>query len=133
MNERPQYAEYIKPSWAPPGWLFGPVWSVLYLLIAISYGYVLFLFLKGDVSFAVALPFVLNGIFNALFTPIQFGLRNFALAAVDIVLVLVTLLWAQIAIYPFAAWVAFVNLPYLAWVCFATVLQLTVTVLNKDK
>lgn len=85
----------------------------------------------GVLPFVVAVPFLLNLCFNFIFTPIQFGLRNFALAAVDIVLVLATLLWALVVIYPYAPWVAYINLPYLAWVSFATVLQLTVTFLNR--
>jgi len=124
------YKTLIKPKWAPPSWLFGPVWSVLYVLIAVSYGYVVYLFFTKKISFVVLLPFILNLIFNFIFTPIQFGLRNNFLAATDILLVLATLIWAIFAIYPYANWVAYINTPYLLWVCFATVLQLTVTFLN---
>ena len=45
------YQSLIKPSWAPPSWLFGPVWSVLYLLIFISFSYVVSLFFKGKITF----------------------------------------------------------------------------------
>jgi translocator protein len=124
------YQTLIKPKWAPPAWLFGPVWSVLYMLIAVSYGYVIYLFFTKKIPFIVLLPFILNLIFNLIFTPIQFGLRNNFLAATDILLVLATLVWAIIVIYPYAKWVTFINAPYLLWVCFATVLQLTVTFLN---
>jgi translocator protein len=79
----------------------------------------------------VALPFVLNIIFNAAFTPLQFGLRSNPLAAVDILLILGTLIWELIVIYPHLSWVAYVNIPYLLWVCFATILQLTITYLNR--
>jgi translocator protein len=127
------YQSLIKPSWAPPSWLFGPVWSVLYLIIAISFGYVGYLFIKGKIPFIVLLPFILNLIFNLLFTPLQFGLQNNLLAAIDIIFVLGTLVWALISIYPHVHWVSLANIPYLAWVCFATVLQLTVTVLNWGK
>jgi tryptophan-rich sensory protein len=133
MNQANSYGWYstlVKPSWAPPAWLFGPVWSVLYVLIALSYGYVGYLFFQKQVSFIVVLPFLLNLIFNLAFTPIQFGLKNNYLAALDVLLVLATLIWSVIAIYPHARWVTYANLPYLAWVCFATVLQLTVTYLN---
>lgn len=133
MRTARQYQEYKKPSWAPPSWLFGPVWTVLYILIAISFGYVAMQFFQGSIPFIVLLPFLLNLIFNFVFTPIQFGLRNFSLAALDIVLVLATLVWLLVAIYPLVPWVAYINLPYLAWVSFATVLQITVTVLNRKK
>jgi tryptophan-rich sensory protein len=106
------------------------VWSVLYVIIAASFGYVAYLYFKGTIPFAVLLPFILNLIFNAAFTPLQFGLKNNLLATIDIVLVLSTLVWALYAIYAYVPWVAYVNIPYLAWVSFATVLQITITYLN---
>ena len=126
-----QYAEYKKPRWAPPAWLVGPVWTVIYLLIAMSFGYVGYAFSVGTVSFMVLLPFLLNLLFNIAFTPILFRLRNFMLAAVDVLLVLATLVWALVAIYPIAPWVTYLNAPYLAWTAFATVLQITVTMMNR--
>lgn len=125
------YSTLIKPSWSPPAWLFGPVWSMLYLLIAISFGKVFFMLWKKKISFAIALPFILNLIFNFAFTSIQFGLKNNLLAALDILLVLGTLIWAMIVIYPRASWIALIQIPYLLWVTFATFLQLTITYLNK--
>ena len=131
MRTYSQYRSYKKPSWAPPAWLFGPVWTVLYLLIAISFGYVGYWWLTGGVPANVALPFALNLFFNFLFTIIQFRWRNFGLATLDVLAVWLTLAWALLAILPFAPWVAYSNLPYLAWVSFATVLQITVTVMNR--
>jgi benzodiazapine receptor len=124
------YQTLIKPSWAPPSWLFGPVWSVLYLIIAISFGYVAYLYFKGVITFRVVLPFALNLIFNLAFTPLQFGLQNNLLASIDIILVLITLIWALVVIRTRAPWVAYVNIPYLLWVSFATILQLNITYFN---
>lgn len=131
MNNYTWYQQLIRPSWAPPAYLFGPVWTLLYIMIAISYGKVFQMAFQKRILFIVALPFILNLIFNVIFTPIQFGLKNNLLAAVDIVLVLLTLIWAMVAIYPHAKWVTYMQIPYLLWVCFATVLQLTVTYLNR--
>jgi len=130
MNEPQTYARFKRPSWAPPSWLFGPVWSVLYVLIAASFGYTGWLYAQGVLPFVVLLPFLLNLVFNFAFTPIQFGLKNNLLAAVDVVLVLATLVWAMAAVYPYAPLVSYANVPYLAWVMFATTLQLTITKLN---
>ena len=130
MTTQLWYQSLIKPTWAPPAWLFGPVWTVLYLIIIVSFGQVVHLFLKKKISGLVLLPFVLNIIFNLLFSPIQFSLQNNLLAAIDILLVLGTLIWALVVIYPRAKWVALVNIPYLLWVSFATVLQITITILN---
>ena len=124
------YAALQKPFFAPPAALFGPVWTVLYVVIAISFGYVLVQCLRRRLPWAVFLPFALNLLFNAAYTPIQFGLRNNLLASLDIVLVLATLVWALAAIWHRVRWVALVNLPYLLWVSFATLLQLSITWLN---
>jgi tryptophan-rich sensory protein len=131
MNNYNWYSQLIKPSWSPPAWLFGPVWTFLYILIAISFGKVFLMFFQKKVSFVVILPFILNLIFNFAFTPLQFGLKNNLLATVDVILVLGTLIWAIIAIYPYVRWVAYLQIPYLLWASFATVLQLTITYLNK--
>jgi len=132
MKTARQYLDYKKPTWAPPSWLFGPVWSVLYVLIAVSYLYVGYLFLVHEVSFLVLLPFVLNLIFSFAYVPVQFGLKSFALATLDIFLVLGTLIWSLVVIYPVAAWVSYINIPYLLWVSFATVLQIAVTYMNRS-
>ncbi len=132
------YSTLIKPSWSPPSWLFGPVWTILYAIIAVSFGKVFLLAWQKQIPFLVVLPFVLNLIFNFAFTPIQFGLNgstgsphgNNLLAGVDILLVTATLIWAMVAIYPHVRWITYAQIPYLLWVGFATVLQLTITYLN---
>ncbi len=131
MNYYTNYSELAKPSWAPPSWVFGPVWSVLYVLIAISFGSVFKMFFEKKVPFVVVLPFVLNLVFNFIFTWIQFGLKNLPLASLDILLVLATLIWAMVAIYPYAKWVTWIQIPYLLWVSFATIVQITITVINR--
>ncbi|MFA6407216.1 MAG: TspO/MBR family protein [Candidatus Paceibacterota bacterium] len=125
------YSQLAKPSWAPPSWLFGPVWSFLYILIALSFGKVFVMMWQKRLTFLVTLPFILNLIFNFAFTPLQFGLKNNILASLDIILILGTLIWAMVAIYPHVRWIAYIQVPYLLWVSFATVLQLTITYLNR--
>lgn len=125
------YQQLEKPKFAPPAWLFGPVWTFLYLIIIISFGYVGYLSFTNQIPFIVFVPFILNLIFNVIYTPIQFGLKNNYLATIDILLVLVTIKWFMLAVFPYASWVVYANIPYLAWVSFATILQLTVTWINK--
>ena len=133
MDTYSWYSTLIKPSWAPPAWVFGPVWALLYAIIAVSFGTVFYKAFRRQIPWLVALPFALNLIFNFAFTPLQFGLQNNLLAAGDILLVLGTLIWALTAVWrraPSLRWVVYVNVPYLLWVSFATVLQLTITYLN---
>lgn len=124
------YQNLIKPTWAPPSWIFGPVWSFLYLIIFVSFGKVFLMAYNKQIPFIVVLPFILNLIFNFLFSPIQFQLQNNLLASIDILLILSTLIWALVAIYPYAKWISLINIPYLLWVSFATILQITITVFN---
>lgn len=132
MNNTTSWFEQLKkPAWAPPSYLFGPVWTVLYIIIAISFGAVFYKIYDKQLPFIIALPFILNLIFNFSFTYFQFGIKNNVLAAIDISLVLITLIWAMIVIYPHFKWIALVNIPYLLWVCFATFLQFTITYLNR--
>jgi len=75
--------------------------------------------------------FILNLIFNLLFSPIQFGLQNNYLAALDITIVVGTLIWAMVSIFPYSRFIAYVQLPYLSWGLFATILQYSITWLNR--
>lgn len=137
------YSQLVKPTWAPPSWLFGPVWTGLYILIAISFGAVFYKAITRQIPWMVAVPFLLNLIFNFLFTYVQFGLKNNVLASIDVVLVLGTLVWGMVAILvtslklsisaggPDIRWIVYMNIPYLVWVTFASVLQITITIMNK--
>jgi benzodiazapine receptor len=127
------YSELRKPFFAPPSGVFGPVWSVLYLIIAVSFGYTAYESYLGIVPSSVVLLLVLNLIFNFLYTPLQFGLRNLVLATVDILLVLLTLILSLNSVYAYIPWVTYVNIPYLFWVTFATALQVSITLMNRNK
>ena len=132
-NTKTWYQSLIKPQWAPEPSIFGIVWPFLYAIIVVTYGTVFYKAFTGKLAWLVALPFILNLIFNFAFTPLQFGFKNNLLSAIDIVLVLGTLVWALFAVWhasPDLRWAVYANIPYLLWVSFATVLQLTITYLN---
>lgn len=76
------------------------------------------------------MPFAINLVANLIVTPIQFGLRNLPLAAVDILVVWGTIPWAAVAIWSHYRWVALAQTPYFLWVSIATVLQFSITVMN---
>jgi len=123
------YAALAKPSWNPPNWIFGPVWSVLYLCMAIAAWLV---WRQGGLAGA-ATPlalFAVQLVLNLAWSWLFFGFENPGLAFVDIVL-----LWAAIAATMVAFWfrsaiAGILFLPYLAWVSFAAVLNFVVWRLN---
>ena len=124
------YASLIKPSFAPPAEIFGPVWAVLYTIIFITFGIVFWQVARKKFPRKVALPFALNLVFNFAFSPVAFGLQNNLLASLDILLILGTIVWMIIAIWKHSRILALAQTPYFCWVAFATVLQISITVLN---
>lgn len=115
------YRELIRPSWAPPGWLFGPVWSVLYLLMGVA-AWLVWRARGFAGAKAALLVFLAQLVLNALWTWLFFVWRQGALAFVDILL-----LWGLIVLTIVLFWrvrplAGALLLPYLAWVSFASAL-----------
>jgi tryptophan-rich sensory protein len=124
------YNSLAKPSWTPAPATIGMIWQILYPVILISFGFVFVKAFGGSVGWLVALPFVINLVANLIFTPIQFGMRNLPLAALDILVVWGSIIWCVISIWPHFKWVAIAQVPYFIWVSLATVLQLAITAMN---
>ncbi|TAK55238.1 MAG: tryptophan-rich sensory protein [Gammaproteobacteria bacterium] len=129
IQAEPFYQELVRPGWSPPGWIFGPVWTLLYLSMGIA---AWFAWRAGGwrgARIALAL-FVAQLVLNALWSWLFFAWRQGALAFVDILV-----LWVLIAATVVAFWrqrplAGALLLPYLAWVSFAAVLNYTVWQLN---
>jgi tryptophan-rich sensory protein len=100
-------------------------------VIVVTFGYVFVQVGRGSLPWLVALPFAINLVANLIFTPIQFGWRSLPLAAVDILVVWGTILWMMAAIWRHHPLVALAQVPYLVWVSIATVLQLSITWMNR--
>lgn len=126
IDSREFYATLAKPAWAPPGWLFGPVWTTLYLLMGVA-AWLVWRERPGDADRAAARQrglalFVAQLALNALWTWIFFAWRLGAWAFGEIVLlcIVVAVTAAQFArVRAAAAWLL---APYLAWIGFATAL-----------
>lgn len=125
------YGQLVQPSWAPPAWLFGPVWSTLYVLMGVSAWLVWRE--HGFLLAATALRlFVIQLLANALWTWIFFVWHQGALSLAEI-LVLVALIVATIrAFWRLHRLAAVLLLPYLAWVSFATALTFSLWRLNPN-
>ena len=120
------YAGLVKPAWTPPGWIFGPVWSFLYLSMAVAAWLV---WRRGNALVPLTL-FAIQLAFNAAWSWLFFGLHSPGAAFIDVVF-----LWAAIAATMLVFWfrstiAGLLFMPYLAWVSFATVLNFTIWRLN---
>jgi len=131
MSWKEWYDSLVKPAWTPEPGTIGLVWQILYPIILVSFGYVFVQAVRGRLPWVVAMPFVVNLVANLAFTPIQFGLRNLDLAALDIVVVWLTIPWMMVAIWNHHGWVAVAQIPYFVWVSIASVLQLSITWWNR--
>lgn len=116
-----------KPSWTPEPSTIGTIWQVLYPIIIVSFGFVFLQVARRKLPLMVGVPFAINLVANLVFTPIQFGLRNLPLAALDILIVWGTIIWMMASIWKHIRWVAVAQMPYFVWVSIATVLQLSIT------
>lgn len=125
------YDSLIKPGWTPAPAVIGTVWTVLYPVIIVVFGYVIFRAVRGTMPLAVLVPLGINVVANITFTPIQFGLRNLGLASFDIALVLITIVWCMVAFWPYARWATYALVPYLTWVATASTLQFSIWWLNR--
>ena len=121
------YNSLEKPSWTPEPSTIGTIWQVLYPIIIVSFGVVFLQVARRKLPLMVGVPFAINLVANLVFTPIQFGLRNLPLAALDILIVWGTILWMMASIWKHIRWVAVAQMPYFVWVSIATVLQLSIT------
>lgn len=123
------YQALRKPRWCPPNWLFGPAWTVLYLMIAVS-GWLVWrkAGLAGAAgAFAIyALQLVLNGAWSGIF----FGLRRMNLALAELVLLWLAILATIVAFAAHDTLAAWLLVPYLAWVSFAGALNAALLRMN---
>jgi benzodiazapine receptor len=124
------YAQLKKPPWTPPGYLFGPVWALLYTMMGLAAWLV-----WRRAGFSGARPaltmFVVQLVLNGMWSWIFFGMHKVGLAFAEILL-----LWITILVTIFAFWRQYtlagaLLIPYLAWVSFAAALNFSIWWMNK--
>lgn len=123
------YVSLNKPSFNPPNYLFGPVWTTLYIIMGIS----LFLVLnkakdleKNKIIFVFIIQLILNFLWSFLF----FKFQQLGLALVEILIMWCSILFMIIVFYKTNKLAALINIPYLLWVSFATILTYSINTLN---
>jgi tryptophan-rich sensory protein len=119
----------IHPSFRPPNWLFGPVWTSLYILMGISF--FLILESKSSHSKKVAIRFtLLQMLLNTMWSFLFFYFHQLATSLVEIILLWLCILLMIRAYYPIHKIAAYLQIPYLAWVSFASILNAAYYFLN---
>jgi tryptophan-rich sensory protein len=123
------YATLNQPSFNPPNWVFGPVWTTLYIVMGIS----LFMIWKLPASKQrnqAILIFMVQLFLNFCWSFLFFYFKMIGVALVDIVFLWVIIVFLLYRFHKLKPWAAYVNIPYLLWVTFATVLNTAYLLLN---
>jgi translocator protein len=123
------YVTLEKPALNPPSWVFGPVWSLLYLLMGVS----LYLVWISPSTKLVRLAlgvFALQLVLNANWSVVFFGLQSPGLALLNIILLWLAIVWTILKFHQISRIATYLLVPYLAWVSFAMYLNLSIFVLN---
>ncbi|MBI2315069.1 tryptophan-rich sensory protein [Candidatus Daviesbacteria bacterium] len=124
------YQTLNKPSFSPPNWVFGPAWTILYFLMGVA---AYLVWIKGLEKKAVknALAFfIAQLVFNFLWSILFFGLHSPILGLIDILILWTLILITIIKFYKISKTAAYLLIPYLLWVTFATILNLSIVLLN---
>ena len=124
------YATLNRPSFNPPNWIFGPVWTTLYILMGISF----FLIWKQEASKVrnrAILIFLLQLLLNFAWSFIFFFFNLIGLALVEIILLWISIVMMLVVFYKIKPVASYINIPYLLWVTFATVLNASYYILNR--
>lgn len=124
------YASLNRPSFNPPNWVFGPVWTVLYILLGITFFQIWNLVPSQERNLAITV-FLIQLLFNFCWSFIFFYFRMIGLALIDIIVLWCSIIIMLLLIYKIKPLAAYLNIPYLIWVTFALALNLAYYLLNK--
>ena len=124
------YATLNKPSFSPPNWVFGPVWTTLYALMGIS---LYLVWKKGQEKINIKIPLIFFGIqlfLNFLWSILFFGLHSPVLGLICIILLWLSIAATILSFYTISRNAAYLLIPYLLWDSFASILNADVWMLN---
>lgn len=124
------YETLNKPFFAPPNWLFGPVWTLLYFLMGVAFYLIWKQGWKKKKARTAGKYFVVQLALNFIWSPIFFGLRAPLLGLIVIVAMWVLILLTMKKFYPVSGLASYLLVPYILWVTFATLLNAAIVVLN---
>ena len=123
--------ELILPAFQPPSWLFAPVWATLYILIAVAFFALIFAETTENKAPVIAV-FVVQMLLNLTWTPVFFGLHKITLALAICLILTVFVLVLIVISYKISKLASFLLVPYFLWLTFASILNVSIVVLNPN-
>ncbi|GIW69433.1 MAG: mitochondrial benzodiazepine receptor/sensory transduction protein [Patescibacteria group bacterium] len=124
------YSSLNKPFFSPPNWVFGPVWTLLYILMAVSLYLIWINQSPKSQKRKATLLFLIQLCLNALWSVIFFGMRSPEIALIEILLLEAAIIFTVLSFKKISKTAAKLLIPYALWVAFATALNLSIVVLN---
>ena len=124
--KEPWYSQIIQPSFSPPSWVFGPVWTTLYFLMSLS----IWLFWINFKNKKVLYIYFVHIFFNAIWSIIFFGFHQIFLALLNLIIILIFIIWLMNIYYKTYRLSFLLMLPYLLWSTYALILNGSIFYLN---
>ena len=126
IYKEPWYSEVIQPSFSPPSWVFGPVWTTLYLMMSMS----IWLHWISIKKKKVLIIYFIHIFFNGLWSIIFFGFHNIMIALLNLLVILFFIIWLMMIYYKSSKLSFLLMFPYLLWSCYAFLLNISIYYLN---
>ena len=126
IYKEPWYSQIIQPSFSPPSWVFGPVWTALYLMMSMS----IWLHWISTKNKKVLIIYFIHIFFNGLWSIIFFGFHNIMIALLNLLVILFFIIWLLLIYYRTNKLSFLLMLPYLLWSCYALLLNSNIYYLN---
>ena len=127
VSKEPWYSELSKPVFTPPDWVFGPVWTLLYLSMTIAIWSV---WNKNFRNLNIVYIYFIHLFFNTTWSIIFFGLNNLVLSLINLVILILFIVYLIIKFKEISKLSFYLMIPYLVWCCFALILNSTLVYLN---
>ena len=124
--KEPWYSEIILPTFNPPSWLFGPVWTVLYILMSIA----AWIAWNKESDLRILKIYFVHLFFNAIWSIIFFGFHEILIALIDLGIILIFIIWLMKIYYQVSKISFLLMIPYLLWSSYALILNTTIFYLN---
>ena len=124
--KEPWYSEIILPTFNPPSWVFGPVWTALYILMSVA----VWIVWKKEADKKILKIYFIHLFFNSIWSIIFFGFHEIFIALVDLGVILIFIIWLMKIYYQVSKISFLLMIPYLLWSSYALVLNTTIFYLN---